>query len=157
MYLDDHRTALYRFYGTDGALLYVGITQNIDERWTAHERDKPWWPQVTEKALEWFDSRPLALAAERKAVQEESPVHNVTGKPWTETRRQLDADERTVSQLRANLTEYCQQATYAGQPTVVVDTTRKRRRVAVLVSFDFYVRACEALGEQRVLVTPAES
>jgi predicted GIY-YIG superfamily endonuclease len=151
VYLDDHRTALYRFYDADGALLYVGITHNVDERWAAHERDKPWWPHIAEKTVEWFNTRPLALDAERTAVQTESPVHNVTGKPWTETRRPLEADERTVSQLRANLTEYCQVATYTGQPTIVVDTTRKRRRAAVLVSYDFYERACEALGVQRVV------
>lgn len=147
MYLDDHRTALYRFFNAEGALLYVGITHDIDERWAAHERDKSWWPQVAEKTVEWFATRPLALEAERQAVQQEAPVHNVTGKPWSETRRPLEAHERTVSQLRANITEYCQVAMYRGEATVVVDTTRKRRSVAVLVSPEFYERAKAALGE----------
>ncbi len=146
MYLDDHRTALYRFFDADGALLYVGITHDIEQRWAAHERDKPWWPQVAERPVEWFESRRLALQAELKAIREEAPVHNVTGKSWAETRRELAEDERTVAQVRANLTEFCQVARYTGQVTFIVDTTKKRSRVAVLVSSDFYRQAKAALA-----------
>ncbi|MFF2650558.1 GIY-YIG nuclease family protein [Streptomyces sp. NPDC058045] len=150
MYLDDRRTALYRIYDASGVLLYVGITQNVEERWTAHERDKSWWPQVAAKTVEWFDTRPLALAAERYAVREESPVHNVTGKPWSATRRPLEAGERTVPQLRAGLTEHCREAASSGTAVTIVDRGRERRRVAVLVPYDFYERALEALDETAV-------
>jgi hypothetical protein len=152
MWLDDHRTALYRFFNEGGALLYVGITANLEERWLDHERRKPWWPQVAEKTVEWFDSRPPARAAELKAILEERPIHNVNGSPWAPGPRTLNPEERTVGQLRSNLTEQCQRVRFLGEAVVVVDGTKARRPVAALVSMDFYERALAALGE-----VPAES
>ena len=44
--------ALYRFYATDGALLYVGITADPGTRWRAHSHDKPWWHEVANVTIE---------------------------------------------------------------------------------------------------------
>lgn len=148
MWLDDHRTALYRFYDEGGALLYVGITANVEARFAHHESRKEWWPQVARKTIEWFDTRPPARAAELQAIHDERPVHNVNGSPWAAGRRELDPEERTITQLRSNLTEHVQQARFAGDAFVIVDSTKTRRPVAALVSFDFYERALEALGER---------
>lgn len=154
MWLDDHRTALYRFFDADGALLYIGITVNVEQRWAEHERSKPWWPQVVEKRVEWFDTRTLALIAELAAIKGERPVHNVAGAPGAYEGRPLAANEVRPGTVRAQFTEYVERARYRGEVAVIVDRTRERKPAAVLVSFDFYVRACEALGEERVLVTP---
>src|SRR5690606_22773102 len=134
------------------ALRTVGITYYVEQSFIEHERDKPWWPQVAAKTVEWFDTRPPALAAELEAIHSESPIHNVNGKPWAETRRPLEGDELSVAQLRAELSERWQHVHHTGRPVFVVDRKRARRRVVALVPFDFYVRACEALGEDRVLV-----
>ena len=150
MWLDDERTALYRFYGEGGALLYVGITANLESRWLDHERLKPWWPQVARKTFEWHEDRPAALKAELAAIKTERPVHNVVGIPWSQTRRALDPEEVGVGALRANLSEHCNRAQFGGEATFVVDISRQRKRVAALVSMDFYDRALAALGEVRV-------
>ncbi len=153
MWLDDHRTALYRLYAGGGALLYVGITVNVEQRWTEHERAKPWWPQVTEKRVEWFENRPAALAAELQAIKTEHPIHNVIGTPEPYKRRDLAPDEVGGGALRANLAEYIGRVHYRGEEIVIVDGTRHRKRIAALVSMDFYERALEALGEERELAT----
>lgn len=77
----DARTALYRLYGASDRLLYVGITDNPNRRWTQHATDKPWWPEVTRKALAWLDTREDAAAAETAAIRGEKPVHNHTHNP----------------------------------------------------------------------------
>ncbi len=154
MWLDDHRTALYRFFDESGALLYVGITANLEERFAHHERYKEWWPQVAERRVQWFDTRPPARAAELQVIHDERPVHNVNGAPWAAGRRDLEPEERTITQLRSNLTEQCQRVRYMGEAVVVVDNTKARKPIAALVSLDFYERALAALGEAGV---PAES
>lgn len=75
--MTDNRThALYRFYGGDGALLYVGITNNPSNRFTQHAHDKPWWHAVCRIEIETHPTREEVLEAERLAIQAEKPLHN---------------------------------------------------------------------------------
>jgi energy-coupling factor transporter ATP-binding protein EcfA2 len=67
--------ALYRWFDTDGKLLYVGITNDMARRTTEHQ-DKPWWPEVASSQVEWFPSRKAVLAAEKAAIEAEHPLHN---------------------------------------------------------------------------------
>lgn len=75
------RTALYRFFDVDGALLYVGITKNFGQRWVTHAKKKPWWPEAQRHTAEWFNTRREAEAAEKQAVVSEGPKYNVVHKP----------------------------------------------------------------------------
>ena len=59
-----------------------------------------------------------------------------------------------IAEARNVLGEVISRARYAGETTVLVN---RGKEAAVVVPFDFYERACAALGEERVLVTPAES
>lgn len=68
---------LYRLYNSGDALLYVGVTSDPGGRLAAHARDKPWWPDVTRKTAALCASREAALRAERAAVRDEHPRHNV--------------------------------------------------------------------------------
>lgn len=74
---DEAPTALYRFFANDGALLYVGITGHLKARIAAHAKEKPWWPQVGRKTVEWFATRDEAIRAEDRAIHDERPVHNI--------------------------------------------------------------------------------
>ncbi|NUR04241.1 MAG: GIY-YIG nuclease family protein [Streptomyces sp.] len=71
------RTALYRLFDANGALLYVGITNDPEVRWKAHSHKKPWWPEVTEKAVMWFVDRTAAATAEARAIRLEAPLWNI--------------------------------------------------------------------------------
>lgn len=75
------QTALYRLYDAGMALLYVGITDNLTARMATHARDKSWWSQVAHRRVVWFDERADAVAAERQAIQNERPLHNVLETP----------------------------------------------------------------------------
>lgn len=74
---EQSKTALYRFYGADDRLMYVGITEQLGTRWEAHMRLKPWWPDVHRQTSEWYPTRAEAAAAEEKAIATEQPRHNV--------------------------------------------------------------------------------
>ena len=75
---DDHRQhALYRFYDTDGQLLYVGITLDPGTRWKTHSKDKPWWLEVANVTVEVHSSRGAVIEAERAAIIAEHPKHNI--------------------------------------------------------------------------------
>ncbi|WP_050513182.1 GIY-YIG nuclease family protein [Streptomyces sp. JS01] len=92
------RTALYRLYGTDDRLLYVGITTNPKKRWHAHSRDKYWWPEVTHKSIEWFETRKSAERIEKIEITEEQPIYNRNHNG--DRRRQLQCeDNRRAKQL----------------------------------------------------------
>lgn len=75
------RTALYRLFGKDDHLLYVGVATNPDVRWASHSHSKPWWPSVERRAVEWHESRAGAERAELAAIRTEKPLHNVVGTP----------------------------------------------------------------------------
>lgn len=72
------KTAVYRFYSSEGQLLYVGISDNPGHRFSQHERTKTWWNEVTGISVEWVESRPSALAVERRAIRVEKPVYNIS-------------------------------------------------------------------------------
>jgi predicted GIY-YIG superfamily endonuclease len=71
------RTAVYRLRNNDGDLLYVGISGAPQRRWMEHAGDKEWWPEVSQFAIEWFETREEALSAEAKAIRAEKPVRNI--------------------------------------------------------------------------------
>jgi predicted GIY-YIG superfamily endonuclease len=149
MWLEGHRTALYRFFDADGALLYVGITADVGQRWAAHERDKPWWPDVVTKTIEWHATRPAALAAELAAIKAEAPRYNVAGSPWAPGPRELEPHELNTGQAK-DVLRGVERGAQVDEPLFIVDQSKARRCVAVLVSAEWYaevqaVRA--ALGE----------
>ncbi len=62
--------------------------------------------------------------------------------------------QEKIAEFRNSMADAIERARYFDETTVL---TSRGKRVAVLVGMDFYERALAALGEQRVLVTPAES
>lgn len=72
---------LYRWFGADGQLLYVGITENPAARFRDHERYSAWFRQVASCTVQHFDSRDDLKAAELEAIHTEKPTHNAVGNP----------------------------------------------------------------------------
>lgn len=70
------RTAIYRLYDVDDRLLYVGICEDPKQRWAQHAADKPWWPDVIRRDIEWIATREAAEAMEKEAIVGEKPLHN---------------------------------------------------------------------------------
>jgi len=71
------RTALYRHFSSDEALLYVGISLSWLSRTKAHSRSAAWFEQIARVSIEWFETREAALDAERVAIKNERPKFNV--------------------------------------------------------------------------------
>lgn len=104
--LNPGRTALYRLRDVDGALLYVGISQNLDIRWTNHAYTQPWWHMVHAKEITWFETRAEAAEAERQAVRSENPRFDATHRcgRWRTTQPVYTEDplqSRAASEFRA--------------------------------------------------------
>ena len=74
-------TTLYRLWNADHALLYVGITDDLEARTEEHRADKPWWDEVDQVSTEELPSRRRALEAETRAIFWEQPRYNVLGSP----------------------------------------------------------------------------
>lgn len=62
--------------------------------------------------------------------------------------------QKSIAEVRNSLAEAIERARYFDETTVL---TSRSKRVAVIVGMDFYERALEALGEQRVLVDETAS
>lgn len=70
------RTALYRHFNVEGSLLYIGISISAVVRFHQHHK-KSWYYDIANITIEWFDSRSEAEDAERKAIWDEKPAHNI--------------------------------------------------------------------------------
>ncbi len=69
---------VYRAFDADNNLLYVGCTSKpIGLRLKAHAKTKAWWAEVTHVSQEPVIGWTRGLAAERTAIENEAPRHNV--------------------------------------------------------------------------------
>ena len=71
------KTALYRHFDADGVLLYVGISNSAMKRLDEHRAASHWSLDIARVELKWFETRDEALSAEREAIMNESPRHNI--------------------------------------------------------------------------------
>lgn len=69
---------LYRHFDADGKLLYVGISLSAINRLGQHKDNSHWYSKISRVDIEKFDSREEVVAAERKAIKEENPAHNIS-------------------------------------------------------------------------------
>jgi prevent-host-death family protein len=68
----------------------------------------------------------------------------------TPARQQRREHRAKIAKARNVLGEVISRARFAGETTILVN---RGKEAAVLVPYEFYVRATEALGEERVLVS----
>jgi predicted GIY-YIG superfamily endonuclease len=80
-YTDNGPTYVYRMYGTNDELLYVGITNHLSRRMEVHftwkHHKKEWAGEVIYMKAELFPCRDSAKWAERQLVQRNVPKYNV--------------------------------------------------------------------------------
>lgn len=70
--------ALYRHFNAEGVLLYVGISNDPDERIKAHKRTAHWFADIHSITVEWHVGLSKVLALEKDAIKKERPLHNGT-------------------------------------------------------------------------------
>lgn len=73
------RTARYKFFNTEGRLLYTGIAANPEKRRDQHQRDKEWFGEIDHDLTEidWYDKRKDAKKAETWSIHNENPLYNI--------------------------------------------------------------------------------
>jgi hypothetical protein len=71
-------THLYRYFGEDGTLLYIGVSLSAVQRLAQHRIHAPWFDQIKRIELETFATRQQAEAAERAAIIKEMPLFNIS-------------------------------------------------------------------------------
>lgn len=72
-------TTLYRYFDSEGQLLYVGITKNQFNRLQDHAKIQPWWHEVVTGTFSHYQSREEALDAETVTIATEMPKYNLAG------------------------------------------------------------------------------
>lgn len=68
---------LYRHFNKDGILLYIGISLSAIQRLAQHEATSPWFEQISDVKIESYPDRESALDAERRAIENETPLYNI--------------------------------------------------------------------------------
>jgi hypothetical protein len=76
---------LYRMHDAARQLLYVGRSIDPGGRFRRHRGSQPWWPDVRTITLEHFASLNDLKQAERVAIEQEEPLHNVVHVPGRNT------------------------------------------------------------------------
>lgn len=89
--------ALYRIFGPDDELFYIGITRDPISRIGDHRRTKSWAGRIAYITFEYFDSREELVRAERNAILNEGPLYNGSwNRPGTAIPDDFDEDEGWV-------------------------------------------------------------
>ncbi len=68
---------LYRFYGSNDVLLYIGISRSFVKRRTWHKKKSRWYTMIEKTVTTEYPSQTEAEIAERKAIISERPAYNV--------------------------------------------------------------------------------
>jgi predicted GIY-YIG superfamily endonuclease len=61
-------THLYRHFGKDGSLLYVGVSLSAVQRLAQHRSNAHWFEQIKRVEMETFETRQAVLDAEHAAI-----------------------------------------------------------------------------------------
>lgn len=101
---------LYRFFDSQGTLLYVGISRDWISRLGQHQKRADFFSAVAGMTLERFPDRESVVAAELTAIEKENPLFNRADNPnyrtWqTHFREVLDmcSGKRKVDDTHAEL------------------------------------------------------
>lgn len=77
------KTTLYRYFDSEGRLLYVGITGDNTKRQSQHRRNSFWFGEIASATFDHFDDREQADKAESDAIIKEKPMYNIAKRGMT--------------------------------------------------------------------------
>lgn len=86
-----HKTILYRAYGKNHELLYIGISHQVFARFDQHAHTADWMYNCWYVNLQHFPYRKQAMEAERVAIQNEKPKYNQIHKREKDEARNLSS------------------------------------------------------------------
>ena len=69
---------LYRFFDAEGALLYIGVTYDVQIRAVRHKCKSEWFSEAHHMSVECVGThKRIAWAAEKEAINFERPKYNI--------------------------------------------------------------------------------
>lgn len=74
---------VYRYFGADDTVLYVGCTYDLKARHKRHTISSEWFPDAVRRSHQEFPDKWTGRVAERVAIIMCRPVHNKTHNYWT--------------------------------------------------------------------------
>lgn len=102
---DDEWTTLYRHWGRNNTLLYVGISLSAVGRLSDHKRDSEWYWEIEKVTCEHYETREEALEAETIAIQQENPKYNKQKKTKKKTDFEKYVKQSQLEAYSENLSE----------------------------------------------------
>lgn len=96
-------TSVYRVFAQHGRLLYVGIANRLGVRLRQHEERSDWFAETAFVEISRYATRDAALAAEGKAIDEESPTYNQRASGRAARRRDHGAAEHHRQDIQRRL------------------------------------------------------
>jgi len=96
-------TFLYKHYDKNGVLLYVGISLNHLHRLAQHRGGSFWFNDISRIDIEPYESREMALKAERDAIINNKPLHNIAKLSAEEHRKAL---EESIKDLERRMVRF---------------------------------------------------
>lgn len=123
-------TTLYRAYGADDVLLYLGVTDALKKRVAQHRRSSDWFPDAVRWTEEAYPERDAALTAERTAIATENPLYNDQGADHSacEHPRCVTKRAKAREKLRADIDRRVAELIAAAPPI-----TDEQRQAAVAI------------------------
>jgi predicted DNA-binding transcriptional regulator AlpA len=120
------RHHLYRAYGDDGELLYVGISLYAFERLCQHRRGSAWFDEVETIRIARYATQREAELAEREAIRTERPRYNIAYRSRPAPRSEKRPPPRLLS-----LGDVIAEREAAGGEVEFVPRTRFRRMLGI--------------------------
>jgi hypothetical protein len=127
-------TELYRHYDEQDRLLYVGVALSAIHRLSQHRDHSTWFEKIKRVEIQTFETRKEALEAERQAITEERPKHNMIHKrPEKEEEQQKQRKTRKRQTPAAYIVakwrdKYCQKENVSS----VLPETAEARKIRIL-------------------------
>jgi hypothetical protein len=138
--MKNKKTALYRFFNSEGDLLYIGVSLSAVYRLSQH-KIKPWYLEISWIDIQWFPSRKIALLAEAEAIKSEFPRFNMMHAKnsinnnkigWRYADKKINQEGKLVVKFKEEMIPYI------GNPfsrcRIVIFDKIKSKRAALLMS-----------------------
>jgi excisionase family DNA binding protein len=94
---------LYRHFDSSNNLLYVGISINAVSRLSQHKQASHWFDEIVRIEIQKLPDRETALEAERKAISEERPLHNIQRPSPKQAKRAKDKAQQNAINSKKDL------------------------------------------------------
>jgi predicted GIY-YIG superfamily endonuclease len=91
---------LYRYFDSDGLLLYIGISFDFAYRLIQHQAKSIWFCDIARIDIEKYSTRQQALHAEAEAIEAEKPIYNRRGKDRSAKRAAAKAKHTIATRER---------------------------------------------------------